>query len=61
MRAREFLMKDAYSFHLTEASLQETYNQMYATYARIFDRFGLKYRAVMADTGNIGGSASHVV
>ncbi len=59
MRAREFLMKDAYSFHLTEASLQETYNQMYATYARIFDRFGLKYRAVMADTGNIGGSASH--
>jgi prolyl-tRNA synthetase len=59
MRAREFLMKDAYSFHLSEDSLQETYDQMYATYARIFDRFGLKYRAVLADTGNIGGSASH--
>ena len=59
MRAREFLMKDAYSFHLSEDSLQETYDQMFATYARIFDRFGLKYRAVVADTGNIGGSASH--
>jgi len=59
MRAREFLMKDAYSFHLTEESLQETYDQMYATYARILDRLGLTYRAVLADTGNIGGSASH--
>lgn len=59
MRAREFLMKDAYSFHLTETSLQETYDQMYATYSRIFDRLGLKYRAVEADTGNIGGSLSH--
>ncbi len=59
MRAREFLMKDAYSFHLTEACLQKTYDQMYATYSRIFDRLGLKYRAVLADTGNIGGSTSH--
>ena len=59
MRAREFLMKDAYSFHLTDESLQETYDLMYATYSRIFDRLGLKYRAVLADTGNIGGSTSH--
>jgi len=59
MRAREFLMKDAYSFHLTEECLQKTYDQMYATYCRIFDRLGLKYRAVLADTGNIGGSTSH--
>lgn len=59
MRAREFLMKDAYSFHLTQESLQETYNLMYATYSRIFDRSGLTYRAVEADTGNIGGSTSH--
>ena len=59
MRAREFLMKDAYSFHLTEACLQKTYDRMYATYSRIFDRLGLKYRAVLADTGNIGGSTSH--
>ena len=59
MRAREFLMKDAYSFHLTEASLQETYDQMYDTYSRIFDRLGLKYRAVEADTGNIEGKLSH--
>lgn len=59
MRAREFLMKDAYSFHLTEESLQETYDQMYATYSHIFDRLGLSYRAVEADTGNIGGSTSH--
>ena len=59
MRAREFLMKDAYSFHLTQKSLQETYDLMHATYARIFDRSGLTYRAVEADTGNIGGSTSH--
>ncbi len=59
MRAREFLMKDAYSFHLEQNSLQETYDVMYQTYCRIFDRLGLKYRAVLADTGNIGGSASH--
>ena len=59
MRAREFLMKDAYSFHLTEQSLQETYQLMYATYTRIFQRFGLEFRAVLADSGNIGGSTSH--
>ncbi|STX52213.1 prolyl-tRNA synthase [Legionella busanensis] len=59
MRAREFIMKDSYSFHLTSESLQETYDAMYATYCRIFDRLGLKYRAVEADTGAIGGSASH--
>ena len=59
MRAREFLMKDAYSFHLDPASLQETYDTMYAAYARIFTRLGLKFRAVLADTGSIGGSGSH--
>lgn len=59
MRAREFLMKDAYSFHLDEASLQETYDLMYVTYGRIFSRCGLAFRAVAADTGSIGGSASH--
>lgn len=59
MRAREFIMKDAYSFHLGLESLQETYKVMYQTYSRIFDRMGLKYRAVEADTGAIGGSASH--
>lgn len=59
MRAREFLMKDAYSFHLSEASLQATYQQMYSTYAKIFTRLGLDFRAVMADTGNIGGQGSH--
>jgi prolyl-tRNA synthetase len=59
MRAREFLMKDAYSFHLDQASLQATYDQMYETYSNIFKRLGLKFRAVLADTGNIGGSGSH--
>ena len=59
MRAREFLMKDAYSFHANEASLIETYKLMYATYARIFERVGLEFRAVEADTGSIGGNASH--
>ena len=59
MRAREFLMKDAYSFHMSEECLQKTYELMYRTYSTIFDRLGLKYRAVLADTGNIGGSASH--
>ncbi len=59
MRAREFLMKDAYSFHLNHTSLQETYNVMHATYSRIFTRLGLEFRAVAADTGAIGGSASH--
>ena len=59
MRAREFLMKDAYSFHLDHESLEETYQTMYQAYSRIFDRVGLKYRAVIADSGNIGGSKSH--
>jgi len=59
MRAREFLMKDAYSFHLDEASLDETYQAMHAAYSRIFTRLGLKFRAVAADTGAIGGSGSH--
>lgn len=59
MRAREFIMKDAYSFHLDEASLEKTYDTMYQTYCRIFDRLGLQYRAVEADTGAIGGSTSH--
>ena len=59
MRAREFLMKDAYSFHVDEASLSETYEVMYRTYSRIFERCGLEFRAVQADTGAIGGNASH--
>lgn len=59
MRAREFLMKDAYSFHLDHTSLQETYQQMYTAYCRVFDRMGLQYRAVEADTGAIGGAVSH--
>ena len=59
MRSREFLMKDAYSFHLDDASLQAEYRNMYDTYSRIFTRLGLKFRAVFADTGAIGGSASH--
>jgi prolyl-tRNA synthetase len=59
MRAREFIMKDSYSFHLTQESLQQTYDAMYQAYSRIFDRLGLRYRAVEADTGAIGGSASH--
>jgi len=59
MRAREFLMKDAYSFHLDDESLGREYQNMYDTYGRIFTRLGLKFRAVFADTGAIGGSASH--
>ncbi|WP_036768922.1 proline--tRNA ligase [Photorhabdus australis] len=59
MRSREFLMKDAYSFHATQASLQETYDNMYEAYSKIFTRIGLNFRAVLADTGSIGGSASH--
>lgn len=59
MRAREFIMKDAYSFHLDQASLQETYDAMHAAYCRIFERLGLDYRPVIADTGSIGGSSSH--
>jgi prolyl-tRNA synthetase len=59
MRAREFLMKDAYSFHADYASLEQTYRVMHDTYSRIFTRLGLKFRAVSADTGAIGGSGSH--
>ncbi|WP_242102724.1 proline--tRNA ligase [Lysobacter sp. M2-1] len=59
MRAREFLMKDAYSFHVDDDSLAAEYRNMYDTYARIFTRLGLEHRAVAADTGAIGGSASH--
>jgi prolyl-tRNA synthetase len=59
MRAREFLMKDAYSFHVDDDSLAAEYRNMYDTYSRIFTRLGLKFRAVFADTGAIGGSASH--
>ncbi|HUT41567.1 MAG TPA: proline--tRNA ligase [Gammaproteobacteria bacterium] len=58
MRAREFLMKDAYSFHADQASLEATYQVMYETYSRIFSRTGLKFRAVRADSGAIGGSMS---
>jgi prolyl-tRNA synthetase len=59
MRAREFLMKDSYSFHLTQESLQQTYDAMYRAYSNIFTRLGLTFRAVQADTGAIGGNASH--
>ena len=59
MRAREFLMKDAYSFHLGHDSLADTYRAMYDAYTRIFTRLGLVFRAVNADTGAIGGTASH--
>jgi len=59
MRSREFLMKDAYSFHLDHESLQQTYDQMHAAYSRIFTRIGLNFRPVQADTGSIGGEQSH--
>jgi len=59
MRAREFMMKDSYSFHADYASLEQTYRVMYETYSRIFTRLGLQFRAVAADTGAIGGSGSH--
>ena len=59
MRSREFIMKDAYSFHVNQDSLQETYDVMYDTYCRIFSRLGLNFRPVQADTGSIGGSGSH--
>ena len=58
MRAREFLMKDAYSFHLDSDSLADTYQDMYTAYSRIFERLGLRFRAVEADSGAIGGSRS---
>jgi len=59
MRGREFLMKDGYSFHATFADLQREYGNMFETYTRIFSRLGLKFRAVAADTGSIGGTGSH--
>ncbi|MDH4188863.1 MAG: proline--tRNA ligase, partial [Betaproteobacteria bacterium] len=59
MRAREFLMKDGYSFHADYASLEREYRNMYDTYTRIFTRLGLRFRAVAADTGAIGGTGSH--
>jgi prolyl-tRNA synthetase len=59
MRSREFLMKDAYSFHLEQECLEKTYQKMFDAYCRIFDRLGLDYRPVLADTGSIGGDASH--
>jgi prolyl-tRNA synthetase len=59
MRAREFLMKDAYSFHSNQQSLQQTYDVMYQAYSNIFTRLDLKFRAVMADSGSIGGNSSH--
>jgi prolyl-tRNA synthetase len=59
MRAREFLMKDAYSFHIDKPSLENTYEKFYQAYSAIFTRLGLKFRAVLADTGAIGGSGSH--
>ncbi|MEJ2533303.1 MAG: proline--tRNA ligase [Halioglobus sp.] len=59
MRAREFLMKDAYSFHVDQASLEQTYQLMHGAYSRIFERLGLAFRPVIADTGSIGGSKSH--
>ncbi len=59
MRAREFIMKDSYSFHIDEASLAQTYEVMYKTYTQIFTRLGLTFRAVLADSGSIGGNFSH--
>jgi len=59
MRSREFIMKDAYSFHLDQESLQKTYDTMHQTYCNIFDRLGLEYRPVLADSGSIGGDSSH--
>ncbi|WP_017366319.1 proline--tRNA ligase [Methylococcus capsulatus] len=59
MRAREFVMKDAYSFHLDQESLAQTYDAMYVAYSNIFSRLGLRFRPVLADTGAIGGSHSH--
>ena len=59
MRGREFVMKDAYSFHTSYEDLQTTYREMYDCYSRIFTRLGLKFRAVSADTGSIGGTGSH--
>ncbi len=59
MRSREFLMKDAYSFHLSDECMEKTYRVMFDAYCRIFDRLGLEYRPVLADSGSIGGALSH--
>jgi len=59
MRSREFIMKDAYSFHISQQSLQQTYDLMHQAYTNIFTRFGLDFRPVMADSGSIGGTGSH--
>lgn len=59
MRAREFTMKDAYSFHLSDECLNETYQKMHQAYCNVFERIGLEYRPVLADTGSIGGAVSH--
>ncbi|MDD5412868.1 MAG: proline--tRNA ligase [Methylobacter sp.] len=59
MRSREFIMKDAYSFHLDQESLQETYDVMHQAYTNVFNHLGLKFRAVIADSGSIGGAISH--
>jgi prolyl-tRNA synthetase len=59
MRGREFIMKDAYSFHLTQESLQETYDRIHQAYCNVFSRLGLNFRPVQADTGSIGGTGSH--
>ncbi|MGA3600859.1 proline--tRNA ligase [Lysinibacillus agricola] len=59
LRGREFIMKDAYSFHATRESLDETYDDMYRAYSNIFSRLGLNYRAVIADAGSIGGKGTH--
>ena len=59
MRGREFIMKDAYSFHADQASLQQTYDRMHQAYCNIFTRLGLNFRPVQADTGSIGGTGSH--
>lgn len=59
MRGREFIMKDAYSFHMSQESLQETYDRMHQAYCNVFSRLGLDFRPVLADTGSIGGTGSH--
>ncbi|MDH0625743.1 proline--tRNA ligase [Pseudomonas chengduensis] len=59
MRGREFIMKDAYSFHADQVSLQETYDRMHQAYCNVFSRLGLNFRPVQADTGSIGGTGSH--
>ncbi|WP_342243208.1 proline--tRNA ligase [Pseudomonas sp. OTU5201] len=59
MRGREFVMKDAYSFHMSQESLQETYDRMHQAYCNVFSRLGLDFRPVLADTGSIGGTGSH--